>query len=264
MSKLRITLVDTVNNRRLTVNLPDDVLLEQLVPALARKLGLPEEEYMLTVEETGATLAAGVTLAGVGVAEGEKLLIHTKVVQERPASLDSAQDHIDRGYSQLELGHNRQALANFNRAIEIAPANLDAIGGRARAYQELGQYEQAIADLNRFLEIGSDEVAYWQRGTIYVALGQYQQAIADFSQAIEIKPDDAFFCVQRGGAYLELGQYQQAIADFNRAIQIEPDNTEAYLGRGMAYFELGQDMQARADLEHAFELDPSLKPVGWE
>jgi formylglycine-generating enzyme required for sulfatase activity len=89
MAQLRIDLIDTLNDRRLSVKLPDDVPLEQLVPALARKLGLPEGEYALTVEETGAPLAAGVTLAGAGVVEGAALQLEQAAPEappEEPAS----------------------------------------------------------------------------------------------------------------------------------------------------------------------------------
>jgi Tol biopolymer transport system component len=87
MSQLRIQLVDTLNDRRLSVTLPDDVPLAQLIPALARKLGLPEGEYVLTVEETGAPLAAGDTLAGAGVSEGATLRLERSVVEGPPAEL---------------------------------------------------------------------------------------------------------------------------------------------------------------------------------
>ncbi len=41
MPKLRVTIIDEVRNRRLKVDLPDDAAMEKLLPALAKKLGLP-------------------------------------------------------------------------------------------------------------------------------------------------------------------------------------------------------------------------------
>lgn len=74
-STTRITLVDTLNDRRLRVTLPDDVPLAQLLPALARKLGLPEGEYVLKVEGQAAHLAGGKTLAQSRVGEGDMLCL---------------------------------------------------------------------------------------------------------------------------------------------------------------------------------------------
>jgi hypothetical protein len=59
------------------------VPMEQLVPALARKLGLPEGEYDLVAEWAGP-LAVGVTLAEAGIAEGGELQLRAKVERRRP------------------------------------------------------------------------------------------------------------------------------------------------------------------------------------
>jgi hypothetical protein len=44
MAKLRVTIIDEVRNRRLKVDPPDDAVMEKLLPALAKKLGLPATE----------------------------------------------------------------------------------------------------------------------------------------------------------------------------------------------------------------------------
>jgi hypothetical protein len=83
MAQVRVTLEDTVRERRLKLKLPDDVPLAQLVPALVRKMGLPKGEYVLVVEATDVTLEPDVTLAGVGIFEGATLRLE-RVVPEAP------------------------------------------------------------------------------------------------------------------------------------------------------------------------------------
>jgi hypothetical protein len=73
MAKLRVTIIDEVRNRRLKVDLPDDAAMEKLLPALAKKLGLPPADYRLTHEATGRALGGDQTLASFGVGEGETL-----------------------------------------------------------------------------------------------------------------------------------------------------------------------------------------------
>jgi len=65
------------------LNLPDDIPLVQLIPALARKLELPEGGYELVDERTGP-LAAGATLAEAGIAEGDELQLRAKAERRRP------------------------------------------------------------------------------------------------------------------------------------------------------------------------------------
>jgi Flp pilus assembly protein TadD len=63
---------------------------------------------------------------------------------------------------------------------------------RGIAYGEKGQYDQAIADFNKAIEINPRyDKAYNNRGIVYRLKGQYDQAISDFNKAIEINPTDA-------------------------------------------------------------------------
>lgn len=70
MSQIELEIIDILNNRRLSVTLPNDVPLEQLIPALVRKLGLLEGEYALKVEGQDKNLATETTLAESSVNEG--------------------------------------------------------------------------------------------------------------------------------------------------------------------------------------------------
>ena len=82
MAKLRVTLIDEVRNRRLKVDLPDDAAMEKLLPALARKLGLPPADYQLTHETTERALGGDQTLASFEVREGDALrLAETREVK---------------------------------------------------------------------------------------------------------------------------------------------------------------------------------------
>lgn len=83
MAQIEIILDDTVRERRLKLRLPDDVLLAQLVPALARKLELPEGGYELVDERTGP-LAAEVTLSEAGIAEGDELQLRAEAERRLP------------------------------------------------------------------------------------------------------------------------------------------------------------------------------------
>jgi hypothetical protein len=64
---LHIELIDTLHDRRLQVNLPDDMPLEQLVPPVARKLGLLRGQYIIMGDETGVRLSRSTTLLERGV-----------------------------------------------------------------------------------------------------------------------------------------------------------------------------------------------------
>jgi len=163
----------------------------------------------------------------------------------------------NRGVEYKRLGNYRQAIDDYNKAIEIKPNYVDAYINRGVAYKGLGHYKQAIEDLNKAIEIKPDEAkAYSNRGNVYAGLGHYRQAIEDYNKAIEIKPDEAMVYSNRGAIYNSLGHYSQAIEDLNKAIAIKPNDADAYSNRGIAYKGLGQYSQAIEDYNRAIEIKP--------
>ncbi len=55
-----------------------------------------------------------------------------------------------RGWAYLNLGDDDAALADFNRALVINPANGNALGYLGRIFVEKGQYDLALKDLTEF------------------------------------------------------------------------------------------------------------------
>ena len=163
----------------------------------------------------------------------------------------------NRGVIYKDLGNYRQAIEDFNKAIEIKSDNAVAYYNRGNVYTDLGNYRQAIAELNRAIEINPGYAeAYSNRGNAYKSIGNYRQAIEDYNRAIEINPIQAEAYIGRGVAYKVLGNYRQAIAELNRAIEINPGYAEAYSNRGNAYGGLGNYKQAIEDYDRAIEIKP--------
>ena len=75
---------------------------------------------------------------------------------------------------------------------------------RGIAYGEKGEYDQAIADFNRALEVDPKSAsAYYNRGIGYWRKGQRDLAISDYTKALGINPKDADAYYYRGIAYAE-------------------------------------------------------------
>ena len=66
---------------------------------------------------------------------------------------------------------------------------------------------EALADFNRAIELDPD--ATWllvRRGPTYQAMGRYADALADFCRATDLDPDDAWAISNRGEIYREMGR----------------------------------------------------------
>ena len=90
---------------------------------------------------------------------------------------------------------------------------------RGEEYLKNEGYEQAIAEFDRAIELDSSySEAYNGRGAAYAGLLKFQEAIDNYNKAIEIAPEFAAAYANRGTLYARVAWMEQAMADFDRAM----------------------------------------------
>lgn len=89
-----------------------------------------------------------------------------------------------RGLCYKVLGMYRQALADYNKAIELEPLDSFNYVSRGDLYLKVRKYEQALADFNEYITLkkGYEPDCYELRGKCYRALGDDSRAQADFAR----------------------------------------------------------------------------------
>jgi tetratricopeptide (TPR) repeat protein len=181
--------------------------------------------------------------------------IHRKIqILDRNGLIASIYNN--RGLVYGDSGQFKQAISDYNKAIELDPKLSEAYTNRGNAYVRLGQLNQAISDCNKAIELNPKLAqAYSNRGAIYVTLGQHTQAISDCTKAIELNPKLSEAYNNRGFAYYNLGRLPQAISDYTKVIELDPKYAKAYYNRGFAYGNLDQLSQAISDYTKAIKLD---------
>ena len=158
-----------------------------------------------------------------------------------------------------DLGRYHEAIAEYERAIELDPGYAIPHTGLGNVYAELGRYDDAIAEYERAIELDpKDTYPHNGLGTIYARLGHYADAIAEFERAIELDPKYAYPHTGLGNVYHELGQYYDAIAGCERAVELDPGDAYPHNSLGNVYYELGRYEDATAEFQKAIELDPRL------
>jgi CHAT domain-containing protein/ribosomal protein S16 len=137
--------------------------------------------------------------------------------------------------------------------------------GRGFALNNLGRYDEAIASYDRAIEIQPDlHQAWYNRGFALNNLERDDEAIASYNRAIEIKPDKHEAWLNRGFALNNLGRYDEAIASYDRAIEIKPNYHKAWSNRGIA-FGNWKGYESKIDAYHeAFQhIHSDTHPEGW-
>jgi len=145
-------------------------------------------------------------------------------LQDTLADLQQSETYNLQGEYHLEKNHVKQALRDFNNALEINPDYVNALVNRGSAYTLLSKYNDALKDFNHALEIDNKQAEIYNlRGEIYLLNKMYDQATKDFTAAIILNPmySDAF--LNRARAYAEKGMEEEADADYNQAIKAAPD-----------------------------------------
>lgn len=102
------------------------------------------------------------------------------------------------------------------------------------AIQEEEKYTEALACFQKAIDIKPDFIPAWvYKGICLEQLKQYEAAIACYDQAIQINPDVADLWYNKGTTYCQLKRYNDALVCFDRVLEMEPDNAIAQTTRSL-------------------------------
>ena len=124
------------------------------------------------------------------------------------------------------------------------------------------EYEEAIASFDKAVEIKPDYHQAWHgQGLALGLLGRNEEEIASFDKAVEIKPDYHQAWNNRGFALDELGRYEDAIASYDKAVEIKPDKHQAWYNKARCYALQENVDLAVENLKQAISLNPEYREM---
>jgi hypothetical protein len=174
----------------------------------------------------------------------------------------SADAHFSVGVARLNDKQYEQAVAAFDDAIQIDPADSEALQHRGLAHLRLGRLELAQADLDAAIRLDPKDIAaYRARAEVRLGLADFAGALADCPVAIRNDRRDATALYVRGQALAETGAYRQAVRSLSTAITADPKRAEFYLQRSRILGILGDAQRAERDRAEALRRDPNV--IGW-
>ncbi len=155
----------------------------------------------------------------------------------------------------LKDGNLSLAAQHYQRALELAPANVRAIGDAASLLKSLGRINECVA-LDEFVVARDpvNAVGHFNLGGSYLFAGRYDDAIESFNTSLQLSPNRIGSHYQLGIARLLTGRPFEALESMQR----EPLPVLQLLGRVMAYHALGENavadrLQTELIDEHAQE-----------
>jgi tetratricopeptide (TPR) repeat protein len=186
------------------------------------------------------------------ILEINELLLEPSQNQDQRASLLFEQGNIFAAGKEYE-----EAIAAYDRALQIKPDYHEAWNNRGIALGNLGRYEEAIVSYNRALVFRPDyHEAWFYRGIALIDLGRYKEALASCDRALKFKPDYYEVWCYQGIALDSLGRNEEAIALYDRALKFKPDYPQTWYNRGIALRRLRRYEEAIASYDKAIECKP--------
>jgi tetratricopeptide (TPR) repeat protein len=177
------------------------------------------------------------------------------------------QQYLDSGDEYLKAGQTDEAIAQYNKALEINPELAKAYYTRGMAYRSEEKINEALQDFNKAIEINPDyAVAYHARSLVYSLLGKGDLAVQDMNHAIGldgnvvrgIDPGMALAYYKLGVAYLNMGNYLLAQGFLGKSLKLEP-TVDAYMARSDVYMAFNEGYhQAVLDLTKVIALAPDM------
>ena len=138
-------------------------------------------------------------------------------------------------------GNHQAALAELDRARDLAPEHGAALGSRGTQLGSLGRYAAAERDLKAVLRVEpSNGEALFNLGVVMTKKGLWSEAIPHLRRALEVQPGRGATYYYLGEALNHVDDLEGALTSYRRAAELQPDNPRALYGLGIIYDRLAR------------------------
>jgi len=150
----------------------------------------------------------------------------------------------EKGNIHFQNGAYEEAIAAYNKAIELDRSFGWPYSNLALTYLTLGKYAEAILLYQRstsLLETNMEKAAVWNSlGNIYRHLNDYDNALQAYQKADELDPENAGrrgsmdlsysepnsqnaqVWIELGNLFFKAGSYHEAVGSYEKAVKIDP------------------------------------------
>jgi tetratricopeptide (TPR) repeat protein len=193
------------------------------------------------------------TVRQVGVWQNS-VSLWTHTLQSNPLSIVA---HNNLGRALAEEGDPEQALAHFQRAVEIRPGYVHARYNLGNLLMRQGRLTEAEQQLRRVVEQQSGMArAHSDLANCLLRLGRAAEAEEHYREALRIDPLFADVYYNLAMALHHQGRAGQAGEYYQRAIDLDPANADAHNNLGVLLESQGDIESALAQYRQALEIEP--------
>lgn len=185
----------------------------------------------------------------------------TEIPEQLP---DNAAVWSNRGNIRVSLNRLQEAIADYNRAIELAPMKPDPYLNRGAALEGVGEWQAAIADYNQVLALNpEDAAAYNNRGNAKAGQGDWDGAIADYQKAVELAPNSVLARTNTALALYQVGQVEASLKELRNLVRKYPRFADSRAALTAVLWVQGFQGEAESNWVAAVGSDRRYKDLDW-
>ena len=172
--------------------------------------------------------------------------------------IKTAQVYYLDGIAQQNLGHIREATADFEQAANLEPTNAQVLLTLTELYLRTNRPADAERVAKRATTFNAtDKRVFENYGLVLEQEGKFDDARTQFQAAAKLDPKDADPILFEARSYVAQKNYPLASSDFDRALAVDPKNTDALLGKARLQTATHDVKDAVATYETLLAIAPS-------
>lgn len=118
-------------------------------------------------------------------------------------------------------------------------AQFDAFYNAAEEHLKMHRYRDALYNYDRALDIKpNNDVVWLRKANVFLAMGRYDDALVASKRASELRPGDATAWYLMALAYNQLDDFEKELKAYDTALKIQPRMEAALLNKGATLFQL--------------------------
>ena len=151
-----------------------------------------------------------------------------------------------------------EAAVEFERALAMAPSDVETRNLLAVALFRAGSYDRAIPQLEEYLRSRPADIEALKNLAIaYVATGKVGEALDLFRRAVAAEPANGLTRRHLANALYDSGHIEEAAVHAGEAVRLRPNDADARHLLGRVHGVQGRFDAAATEFERAIEIDPA-------
>lgn len=150
-----------------------------------------------------------------------------------------------------------QAIAAYERAVDLAPEDASSHFHLAYLYDERSSHDRAAASYREAVRLDPTyATAYNNFGWVYQSLGLREKAEEEYRRILRWDLHHAEARCGLAEVLAQEGKWDEALRQYQSALEIRPSHPRAYLGLGYIYAKKGMCAEGIKQLDQAIGLRP--------